>query len=97
MSAIYGSNRDIDRRQLWESLPRVSTHIRGDAWVIAGDFNIVCNPTENAEYNGSQVTCLAKLDLIDHPFICLELQKDIKGICFSKNVRSWSKFAQTKD
>lgn len=45
---VYPSCDSAIRKDLWWDL---SIHLQADAWVIAGDFNVVCSPEEKAGVN----------------------------------------------
>jgi hypothetical protein len=42
---VYGPNRSVERRLLWEELSRISSWW-GVPWCVGGDFNIVIYPSE---------------------------------------------------
>ncbi|KAE8687162.1 hypothetical protein F3Y22_tig00111022pilonHSYRG00164 [Hibiscus syriacus] len=78
ISAVYGSNDTISRRQLWQNLHELERNIGHLPWILGGDFNITLYPNEISDYEllspysspeieeFQDVT--HALDLHDHPF-----------------------------
>ncbi|XP_039072037.1 uncharacterized protein LOC120219279 [Hibiscus syriacus] len=51
ISAIYGSNAGIARRQLWQQLKEVGVLVNHDPWVLGGDFNIFLHAHESSDHD----------------------------------------------
>ncbi|XP_022728830.1 uncharacterized protein LOC111284435 [Durio zibethinus] len=74
LSAIYGSNNGAERKRLWSHLLSLRGIISDSPWILAGDFNVITYPSENLNFNGSQITnskvkelqdCMTQLALFD--------------------------------
>ncbi|XP_039031355.1 uncharacterized protein LOC120166027 [Hibiscus syriacus] len=78
ISAIYGSNDGIARRQLWNKLKEVEAAISKAPWVLGGDFNIILQSYESSDHIvfGHYLTSEMQdfqdlaydLELQDHPY-----------------------------
>ena len=77
LSAVYGLNEGGARRRLWENLRNMHVSLAQKPWILAGDFNVVANPSESSNHNSFQVNssdikefteCLLNLSLQDHAF-----------------------------
>ncbi|OMO78705.1 reverse transcriptase [Corchorus capsularis] len=75
VSAVYGANFEIERKDLWNHLLHLSGVIDHAPWLVARDFNIIFTLEESSDYNGSQLPgsdvlaftkCISQLDLVDH-------------------------------
>lgn len=44
-TAVYASPREMERRELWQELHKISINIQG-AWLVAGDFNDIMTSDE---------------------------------------------------
>ncbi|XP_038991297.1 uncharacterized protein LOC120114449 [Hibiscus syriacus] len=79
LSAVYGSNDNITRRQLWQHIQDLERTIGHLPWILGGDFNIILQPNESSNH---ELLCpfsttemkdfqdlSQDLDLHDHPFI----------------------------
>ncbi|KAE8719033.1 putative FKBP-type peptidyl-prolyl cis-trans isomerase 1 [Hibiscus syriacus] len=53
ISAIYGSNDGIARRQLWQTLREVDHTVNNSPWVLGGDFNIIMHSYESSDHKHS--------------------------------------------
>lgn len=49
ISAVYGANALLDRRELWASMRALSSAIGHSPWLQMGDFNVVCRSSERLE------------------------------------------------
>ena len=77
LSVVYGLNRGIERRRLWDHLCSLGRNMNQKPWMIAGDFNSIVNPSESSSVNSNQVMttdtkefkeCLQKLEVFDHVY-----------------------------
>ncbi|CAL1404640.1 unnamed protein product [Linum trigynum] len=71
MTAIYAKPNDHDRLPLWDSLRRIEQNMR-NPWLLVGDFNSICNPSErqggagfNAQRTSHFNACINDCSLID--------------------------------
>ncbi|XP_038998865.1 uncharacterized protein LOC120124223 [Hibiscus syriacus] len=79
ITAIYGSNHGVLRRDLWIHLKTVANYLSSFSWVVGGDFNIIASPEESSDFDvmGVHFTpdmrefqeFLDDLELMDHPFL----------------------------
>ncbi|OMO79395.1 hypothetical protein CCACVL1_13702 [Corchorus capsularis] len=51
LSAVYGANFENERKDLWNHLTHTAGIIGHEAWLVAGDFNIISNVEESSDYN----------------------------------------------
>ncbi|XP_039048777.1 uncharacterized protein LOC120189611 [Hibiscus syriacus] len=78
LSAIYGSNDYVNRRNLWLNLHDLDRGFGYLPWILGGDFNITLHPNESSDY---ELLCPFSFpdmkefqsvtqdhDLHDHPF-----------------------------
>ena len=56
LSFIHGFNDGMARRSLWRHLINLQGSISHGPWLLAGDFNIILQPNESSNFNGSQRT-----------------------------------------
>ncbi|XP_039006586.1 uncharacterized protein LOC120134181 [Hibiscus syriacus] len=78
ISAIYGSNDGINRRQLWLKLKEVNSIVNQSSCVLGGDFNIFLHSHESSDhdlighYNSPDMKEFQEFTqefaLLDHPF-----------------------------
>ncbi|KAE8662818.1 hypothetical protein F3Y22_tig00113124pilonHSYRG00138 [Hibiscus syriacus] len=78
ISAIYGSNDGVHRRQLWQKIKDVESIVDQSPWVLGGDYNIFLHAQESSDHDllGHYLTPDMKyfhvftqeLALHDHPF-----------------------------
>ena len=47
-SAIYGCNKGLERRRLWNHLVSIQSTLSGDLWLLYGDFNVIANASESS-------------------------------------------------
>lgn len=77
-TAIYASNDEVQRLDLWTSLRDTSASfgLQGKPWIINGDFNEILHPDETSNENIIRTTrpmrcfgdCLSDLGLFDMPW-----------------------------
>lgn len=46
ISAIYGEHTFLRRRPLWEDLLHFNDLMQDSAWLVAGDFNAIKDPSD---------------------------------------------------
>jgi exonuclease III len=75
VSAIYGSNKGVERRTLWQELIEVKGQIGDCPWlIIGGDFNVVKSHQDKwgtsglSGYEQDFVNCVNRLEVEDLPF-----------------------------
>ncbi|KAE8683567.1 hypothetical protein F3Y22_tig00111200pilonHSYRG00116 [Hibiscus syriacus] len=49
ITAIYGSNNGITRRQLWQELGHLDSNFSDIPWLLGGDFNVTLNNYERTD------------------------------------------------
>ena len=54
LSAVNGANEGSKRKRLWKHLISIKRQLSQEPWVLAGDFNIITDPSESTSYNGTQ-------------------------------------------
>ena len=78
LSAVYGFNEGIDRRQLWSHLISLKGSFSQHPWLVAGDFNVIAQAFESSNFDGSQglnlnsrefIECLQTIAIFDHASI----------------------------
>ncbi|XP_038999841.1 uncharacterized protein LOC120125471 [Hibiscus syriacus] len=77
ISAIYGSNDGVLRRQLWNQLCLMENSVGSDPWLIEGDFNVILNLEESSAPVSATLmsdisefqNCVEGLGLSDHSYI----------------------------
>jgi hypothetical protein len=76
---VYGANKSIERRPLWQHLHSIKARVSGHPWIISGDFNVVRNLDEkwgSHSLNTYEVEfgdCLNELEVTDLRFFWLFL------------------------
>ncbi|XP_039056740.1 uncharacterized protein LOC120199801 [Hibiscus syriacus] len=78
ISAVYGSNDTITRRQLWLKLLDLESSIDHLPWILGGNFNITLHPNESSDFElltpfsspemKEIQEVIRAIDLLDHPF-----------------------------
>ncbi|KAJ9535280.1 hypothetical protein OSB04_un001622 [Centaurea solstitialis] len=71
-SFVYAANDAVERRVLWDCIARHKVFVKGEAWVVMGDFNVSLDPSDSSR-GTSYVTramndfreCLNGADLFD--------------------------------
>ncbi|KAJ9560832.1 hypothetical protein OSB04_005992 [Centaurea solstitialis] len=71
-SFVYAANDTVERRVLWDCIARHKVFVKGEAWVVMGDFNVSLDPSDSSR-GTSYVTramndfreCLNGADLFD--------------------------------
>ena len=48
LSAIYGSNDGVSRRDLWNHLQVLNNSLAEESWMFAGDFNVIAHIIESS-------------------------------------------------
>lgn len=73
-SFVYGSNKGVGRRELWQNLGVVNNQIGQAPWLLAGDFNAVGNVSVKGDgmklnyYKEEFGECLNRIEVFDLPF-----------------------------
>ncbi|XP_039045257.1 uncharacterized protein LOC120184986 [Hibiscus syriacus] len=72
ITAIYGSNNGITRRQLWQELRHLDSNFSDIPWLLGGDFNVILN---NYKSNDQEFTGMfTSSDMLDFQEIIQDLQ-----------------------
>jgi endonuclease/exonuclease/phosphatase family metal-dependent hydrolase len=71
---VYGANKAIDRRPLWQNLLSMKVKVASNPWILCGDFNVVRTLAEKwgldrlNSYELEFGDCLNRLEVIDLNF-----------------------------
>lgn len=72
VSFIYAKNKGCERKALWKNLVKHSNHVKGEPWVLVGDFNVALNIDDCSESTAAKDndiedfrTCVECLELDD--------------------------------
>ena len=75
LSAIYGSNDRVDRRELWSHLFSLHGSLAQKPWSLASDFNVIAHPSKSSNYTQVQSSdvkdftkCIQQLAIFDHAY-----------------------------
>lgn len=78
ISAIYGEHTFLRRRPLWEDLLHFNDLMQDSAWLVAGDFNAIKDPSDRVggsndwiPYFDEFAQCLAQTELMDLRYVGL--------------------------
>lgn len=80
LSFVYGHNRVVERRSMWNELEQFSLG-RSLPWLILGDFNTVFSEDEKA--NGREVTSYELRDPTDFCMRCFMIELPFSGCKFT--------------
>jgi endonuclease/exonuclease/phosphatase family metal-dependent hydrolase len=72
---IYASNDGMNRRALWSDLEAFQNSIGDSPWLLAGDFNVIKDPSEKLgnmilnSYEQEFLACTESIGVEDHPAV----------------------------
>ena len=59
---VYGCNRVVDRKTLWDKLRLLNGSIGAEAWILGGDFNFVRNVKEKSDMDSFEMSATAEFN-----------------------------------
>ena len=62
VSKVYGCNRAVDTKALWDELRVLHGTIGAEAWILVGDFNSVRSVNEKSDMDSFDTTAIAEFN-----------------------------------